>query len=113
VSTAPLAGFSILTYNTAGNGATNWSTNSPQVQAIGRQMSYLNPDVVTFQEIPFDYTYEMPNFVKAFLPGYHLATNSGSDSYIRSVIVSRFPITRSSKWLDGAQLEPWGYTNSN
>jgi len=109
----PTAAFSILTYNVQGNGETNWTTNAPQVQAIGRQMQYLQPDIITFNEIPRAYTYEMTNWVTAFFPGYYLATNSGTDNYIRSVIASRYPITRSSKWLAGAQLEPWGYTNSN
>jgi len=36
----------------AGSGATNWSTNSLQVQAIGRQVQFLQPDIITFQEIP-------------------------------------------------------------
>ena len=103
----------LLTYNVAGNGTTDWSTNAPQVQAIGRQMQYLQPDIITFQEIPYTNTWQMANFVAAFLPGYALATNSGTDGYIRSAILSRFPITRSSKWLDGAQLDPFGYTNSN
>ncbi len=55
----------------------------------------------------------MTNFVKAFLPGYAVARNSGTDGFIRSVIVSRYPITRSSSWLDGANLNQWGYTNTN
>ncbi|MFM2294288.1 MAG: hypothetical protein RLZZ350_701 [Verrucomicrobiota bacterium] len=113
VSSAGINGFSIVTYNTHGNGITNWSTNTAQVQAIGRQMMYLNPDIITFLEIPNTLVYEMTNFVKAFLPGYFLATNSGTDGFIRSVIASRFVITRSTKWLDGADLNPFGYTNAN
>ncbi len=104
---------SYLHYNVKGNGATDWSTNSPQVQAICRQLNYLKPDIIAFNEIPHNFIWEMTNWVKAFLPGYNLATNSGSDNFINSVIATRFPITRSQKWLDGAQLEPWGYTNSN
>jgi len=98
----------LLTYNVAGNGAADWSTNAPQVQAIGRQMQYLQPDVITFNEIPFRLSYEMTNFVSAFLPGYHLARDSGTDGFIRSVIVSRFPIARSQKWLDGVELDEFG-----
>ena len=104
---------SIMDYNTHGNFATNWSTNAAQIQAIARQVQYLNPDIITFQEIPLNRTYEMTNFLNAFLPGYYMATNSGSDGFIRSVILSRFPITRSQKWLDGADLAPFGYTNAN
>ena len=105
--------FSLLTYNVKGNGATNWSTNSPQVQAIGRELQYLQPDIITFQEIPFDLSYEMTNFVTAYLPGYALAQNSGTDGSIRSSIASRFAITRSSKWLDGIDLRSFGYSNAN
>lgn len=106
-------GVSIVTYNTHGNGITNWTTNSLQVRAIARQLQYLNPDIITLNEIPNSYSHEMTNFLTAFFPGYSLARNSGTDNYIRSVILSRYPITRSTSWLDGAQLEPWGYTNSN
>jgi endonuclease/exonuclease/phosphatase family metal-dependent hydrolase len=105
--------FSLLTYNVNGNGATDWSTNAPQVQAIGRQLQYLQPDIVTFQEIPFDLSYEMTNFVNVYLPGYALARNSGTDGSIRSVIASRFPITRSTSWLDGIDLRSFGYSNAN
>jgi endonuclease/exonuclease/phosphatase family metal-dependent hydrolase len=104
---------SLLTYNVKGNGATNWSTNAPQVQAIGRQIKYLDPDVITFNEIPYNLTYEMTNWITAFLPGYYLVTNSGTDGFIRSAIASRFPITRSKSWLDGADLKPFGYTNTS
>lgn len=109
----PAGALSILTYNVKGNGAADWSTNAPQVQAIGRELMYLNPDIITFNEIPYAYTYEMTNWVIAYLPGYYLATNSGTDGYIRSVIASRFPITRSKSWLPHADLNPFGYTNSN
>lgn len=100
---------SILTYNVAGNGATDWTTNSAQLQAIGRQVSYLNPDIVTFNEIPFDHTTQMTNFVRVWLPGYFLATNSGTDGFIRSVIASRYPITRSQRWLSRTNLSAFGY----
>ena len=103
----------LLTYNVKGNGTTNWSTNTAQVQAIGRQLIYLNPDVITFNEIPYTNTYQMPNWMTAFLPGYFLVTNSGTDGFIRSAILSRFPITRSKSWLDGADLKPFGYTNTS
>ncbi|MBI3415484.1 MAG: endonuclease/exonuclease/phosphatase family protein [Verrucomicrobia bacterium] len=106
---ATASAFSLLTYNVAGNRSTDWSTNAPQVRAIGRQMIYLRPDIITFNEIPFTNTYQMAHFVEAFLPGYHLATNSGTDGFLRSVIASRFPITRSQKWLDGVSLIPFGF----
>jgi len=103
----------ILTYNVHGNGTTNWSTNSLQVQAIGRQMAYLQPDVITFNEIPLTNTWEMTNFVAAYLPGYFLAMNSASDGHIRSVIASRYVISRSKSWLHSADLSPYAYTNGD
>lgn len=108
-----LQAVSILTYNVKGNGATDWSTNAAQVQAIGREVMYLQPDIITFQEIPYIYTYQMTNFIKAFLPGYYLATNSVTDGSIRSAIASRYPITRSTSWLPHADLDRFGYTNAN
>lgn len=106
-------GFSLMTYNTRGFGTTDWSTNAPQVQAIGRHLLALQPDIVTFQEIPYTNTWQMANWVIAYLPGYQLATNSVTDGLIRSVIASRFPIARSKSWLPHADLEPFGYTNAN
>ena len=103
-----LHAFTLLTFNVGGNGTTDWSTNAPQVQAIGRQMMYLKPDIITFNEVPFTNSYQMTNFVTAFLPGYYLARNSGTDGFLRSVIVSRFPIARSQKWLDGVTLSDFG-----
>jgi endonuclease/exonuclease/phosphatase family metal-dependent hydrolase len=113
VAPAGSTAFSLLTYNVKGNNATDWSTNAAQVRAIARQLQFLNPDIITFNEIPYDLRYEMTNFVVAFMPGYSLAISNGTDNYITSAILSRYPITRFNKWLDGAQLEPFGYTNSN
>jgi endonuclease/exonuclease/phosphatase family metal-dependent hydrolase len=107
------AGVSLLTYNVKGNGATDWSTNAAQVQAIARQLQYLQPDVITFNEIPWDLRYEMTNFIAAFLPGYKLAVSTGTDGSICSAIASRFTITRASKWLDGIDLRSFGYSNAN
>ncbi len=107
--------FSYLTYNVHGNGLTNWSTNMWHVQAIGRQMQYLNPDIITFNEIPVtnNCTAQMADFVTAFRPGYYLVTNSSDDGYIRSVILSRYPIAASRSWLHGDDLAPFGYTNAS
>jgi endonuclease/exonuclease/phosphatase family metal-dependent hydrolase len=106
--------FSYLTYNAHGNGLTNWSTNLWHVQAIGRQMQYLNPDIITFNEIPVtnNCTAQMADFVAVFRPGYYLVTNSTDDGFIRSVILSRFPIIASTSWLHGSDLTPYGYTGS-
>jgi len=101
--------FCLVTYNCAGNGIADWSTNSAQVRAIGHQMDYLRPDVITFQEIPFTNAWQIPSFVRAFLPGYFYATNSGGDGYIRSVVLSRYPITRSESWLNRSSLTSFGY----
>lgn len=107
--------FSCLTYNVHGNGLTNWSTNLWHVQAIGRQVQYLDPDIITFNEIPVtnNCTARMADFVTAYRPGYYLVTNSADDGFIRSVILSRFPITASRSWLHGADLAPFGYTNAS
>ncbi len=104
---------SLLTYNVSGNGATSWTTNDAQVQAIGRQLMYLQPDVITFNEIPRNYRYQMTNFVAAYLPGYYLATNSQSDGFIMSAIASRYPITRSTSYLHGTSLAAYGASGYN
>lgn len=113
LSTAPPA-FSILNYNLHGNGVLNWSTNSSHVRAIGRQVQFLDPDILTLQEIPVtnNGTAQMENFVKAFRPGFYLATNSSDDLYIRSVIISRYPIVASRSWLHGTDLSGFGYSGS-
>jgi endonuclease/exonuclease/phosphatase family metal-dependent hydrolase len=103
----------LMTYNVKGNGATDWSTNAPQVQAIGRELMYLNPDIITFNEIPRTNMWQMTNWVTAFLPGYYLATNSIGDGFIQSCIASRFPILSSASHLHASNLDPFGYTNSN
>ncbi len=115
VWSAAAPAFSCLTYNTHGNGLTNWSTNMWHVQAIGRQMQYLDPDVITFNEIPVtnNCTAQMLDFVKAFRPGYYLVTNSADDGFIRSVILSRYPIVTSRSWLHDTALAPYGYTNAD
>ena len=107
--------FSFLTYNANGNGQTNWSTNMWHVRAIGRQVQYLDPDIITFQEIPVtnNCTAQMVDFVAAFRPGFYLVTNSADDGYIRSAILSRFPIVAFRSWLHGVYLGPYGYTNAS
>jgi endonuclease/exonuclease/phosphatase family metal-dependent hydrolase len=107
--------FSYLTYNAHGNGLTNWSTNMWHVQAIGRQMQYLNPDIITFNEIPItnNCTAQMADFIAAFRPGFYLVTNSADDGYIHSVVLSRFPIAASRSRLHGDYLGPFGYTNAD
>jgi endonuclease/exonuclease/phosphatase family metal-dependent hydrolase len=104
---------SYVIYNMEGNGATNWTTNSLQVRAIARELQFLNPDIITLNEIPNQFTYEMTNFIAAFLPGYYLADNSATDGFIRSGIASRFPIIGSKSYLHSSDLNQWGYTNSN
>jgi hypothetical protein len=104
----------LLSYNVLGRGVTDWTTNSAQVQAIGRQMSYLKPDIVGFVEIPeVNSNYrQMTNFVAAYLPGYYLATGSYSDGGERSVVASRFPIARSKSWLVNSSLSAFGYSGT-
>ena len=112
VQPAPaVAGFTLMNYNTHGNFVGDWTTNSPQIQAIGRQVQYLNPDIITFQEIPMTNSgwSHMGEFVSVYRPGFYLATNSGTDGFIRSAILSRFPINYSISRLDGASLTNFGY----
>jgi endonuclease/exonuclease/phosphatase family metal-dependent hydrolase len=109
----------ILTYNAAGNNsgtetnAANWSTNAPQVQSIGRELIFLQPDIVAFNEIPTtNGVAQIPEWIRAFLPGYFLATNSIGDGHIQSIVASRFPITRSASHLAFSSLAPFGYTGT-
>lgn len=104
----PAAAWSLLTWNLSGNGAADWSTNSAQVQAIGRVLRHLDPDVATFQEVPFQFRDRMPGLVAVWLPGHFYVQNSGTDGVLMSGIASRFPVRRSQKWLDGADLAPFG-----
>src|SRR6267378_5609525 len=71
------AQLTLLTYNVAGNGVatTNWTTNAAQIQALGRELVYLNPDIITFNEIPYGGTPNMTNIIAAYLPGYHLVVS--------------------------------------
>src|SRR5438034_2700301 len=96
-----------------GNGATNFTTNGPQLQAIGRELQYLNPDVITFNEIQHSSLSSMTNFVLTYLPGYNLRISPNTDGFIQNGIASRFPITFSRSHLYSADLAPYGYTNSD
>ena len=58
----------LMTYNVKGNGVADWSTNAVQVLAIGRQIQFLKPDVITFNEIPRTNVWQMANWVTAFMP---------------------------------------------
>jgi endonuclease/exonuclease/phosphatase family metal-dependent hydrolase len=103
---------SVVTYNVLGRDVADWTTNSAQVKAIGRQLSYLNPDIVGFQEIPetnSNYLL-MASFITAYLPDYFLATGIRTDGGERSVIASRFPILRSQSWLSRSALAGFGYS---
>jgi endonuclease/exonuclease/phosphatase family metal-dependent hydrolase len=115
-SVASGAGFSLLTYNADGDCGTcpsNWNISLPLVAAQGRELMYLKPDIVTFVEIPQGYTYQMTNFVNAFLPGYYVATNSRGDGFLTSVTVSRYPILQSASYLHGTSLAAFGATGHN
>jgi endonuclease/exonuclease/phosphatase family metal-dependent hydrolase len=114
VFTTNAPSFSLLDYNLHGNGVLNWTTNTAHVKAIGRQVQYLDPDILTLQEIPVtnNGTAQMENFVAAFRPGFYLVTNSTDDLFIRSVIISRFPIVASRSWLHGSSLAAFGYSGS-
>ena len=102
----------LVHYNVKGNFTTNWSTNSPQVQAIARQLRHLNPDIIMLNEIPNGFQYEMTNWMSAFFPSYQLAVSPGGDNALRSGVISRFPITRSQSWLENASLTNFGYSGT-
>ena len=106
-----VGGFSLVSYNVLGRDQPDWTTNSAQVRAIGRQLAHLQPDIVGFQEIPetnANYL-QMTGFVAAFLPGYYLATGQRTDGGERSAVASRFPIVRSKSWLARSNLTAFGY----
>ena len=100
---------SVVTYNVKGNFSSDWSTNAPQVQAIARELQYLDPDVILLNEIPNGQRYQMTNWMPAFFPGRTLAISPGTDGAVRSAVISRFPITRSQSWLANSSLTNFGY----
>ena len=102
----------LVTYNVKGNFAADWTTNAPQVQAIARELQYLDPDIITLNEIPNGFRYEMTNWMMAFFPTRSLAVSPGTDGTIRSGVISRYPIARSQSWLDGASLTNFGYNGT-
>jgi endonuclease/exonuclease/phosphatase family metal-dependent hydrolase len=107
-----------LHYNVNGNSVTgtdptNWAVTAPQVQAIGRQIDYLNPDIIALNEIPTAYKWQMTNWANSFFPGFYLATNAIGDGFINNFIASRWPIIRSQSWLSSSNLANFGYTNGN
>lgn len=106
-----VGGFSFVSYNVLGRDRADWTTNSAQVRAIGRQLAHLKPDIIGFQEIPetnANYL-QMTGFVAAYLPGYYLATGQRTDGGERSAVASRFPIVRSKSWLARSNLTAFGY----
>lgn len=100
----------VLTYNVWGTDAAQWTPTTPQVQAIGRQLAHLAPDLIALQEIPNLGLAAMPAIVAAYLPGYFLATNRVSDGTQGGLIVSRWPILRSNSRLGRSSLAAWGYS---
>lgn len=111
----PALAISLLTYNADGDCScsSNWNISLPLVAAQGREVMYLQPDIITFVEIPQPYTYQMTNFVNAFLPGFCAATNSRGDGFLTSVTLSRYPILRSASYLHGTSLAAFGASGHN
>jgi endonuclease/exonuclease/phosphatase family metal-dependent hydrolase len=99
----------VMTWNLKGNGAPDWSTNAAQVQAIGRILQHLRPDVVAFQEVPWDFRSRMPAIVRAYLTNYSVVVSPGTDFVLTSAIASRHPIQATQSHLDNADLNPFGY----
>lgn len=100
----------VLTWNVGGNGLTNWSVDMPQVQAVGRILQHLQPDVVALQELPNEnrgYA-NLESFAQAYLPGFTNFYSSGTDGILRSGFLSRFPVRRFQSHLDGVPLIDFG-----
>ncbi len=100
----------VVTWNVAGNGLTNWTTDMAPVQAVGRILQHLKPDVVTLQEIPNEnnaYT-RVEAFTRTYLPGYTNFYSHGTDGFLRSAILSRHPVNRVATHLDGVSLASFG-----
>lgn len=112
VITASSGTYTLVTYNVKGNFASDWTTNAAQVQAIARELQYLNPDIITLNEIPNGLRHEMTNWMIAFFPTYTLAVSSNTDGVLRSGFISRYPITRSQSWLYNASLTNFGYNGT-
>ncbi len=101
--------FTLMTYNVKGNFSANWDINHPQVQALGRQLTYLQPDVITFNEIPNGSNATLNAIIANYLPGYvSTQTDAATDGGIRSAIVSRWPIIASNSFFHNLDLTPWG-----
>ena len=105
-----LGAFTVMSYNILGNGATNWSLTATNVAAVGRELSYLQPDVVGFQEIPETFYPQMTNFINTWLPGHQFVIGQRTDGGERSGVASRFPIRRAQSWLARSNLASFGYS---
>jgi endonuclease/exonuclease/phosphatase family metal-dependent hydrolase len=100
----------LVTWNVGGNGLTNWTTDMAPVQAVGRILQHLQPDVIALQEIPNEnraYA-NVGAFAQAYLPGFTNFYSSGTDGVLRSVFLSRFPVRRFQSHLDGVSLIDFG-----
>ena len=105
-----LAELRVLTWNLGGNGLTNWSVDMPQVQAVGRILRHLQPDVVALQELPNEnrgYA-NLDAFAQTYLPGFTNFYSSGTDGILRSGFLSRHPVRRFQSHLDGVPLIDFG-----
>ena len=100
---------SVLTYNIFGSGESGWTLASANVQAVGRQLAHLQPDIIGFQEVPEDFRVQMTNFIGSYLPGYYVAIGSSTGGSERSAVASRYPIVRSKSWLVNQDLTAFGY----
>jgi endonuclease/exonuclease/phosphatase family metal-dependent hydrolase len=109
----PVWAVTLLTANIEGNGVTNWTTSNPQVQALGRELAYLNPDIITFNEVPYGGATNMTNIVDTYLPGFFVAVSSSGDGYIHNGIASRYPILHTASYLHGTSLASYGYTGTS
>ena len=101
--------FTLLTYNVNGNFASHWTIDDPKVRALTNQLTYLQPDIITFNEIPNGSNATLNAIIAACLPGYiSTQTSAATDGGIRSAVVSRWPIISSNSFFHNLDLTPWG-----
>lgn len=100
--------WSLMSWNIRGGGASGWSENSESAQALGRQLAFLQPDIIAFNEIPDSARNRFGDFIHQYLPKHETVVSSGTDGFIRNGVASRFPIIASASRLDGVSLTSFG-----
>ena len=100
--------WSVLTWNLAGFGMTNWTPTHPQLQAIERILRALRPLVVSFQEVPEGWEAAMTNWVRSWWPEATVVVGSRTDGAVRLALASGLPVRAVRSWLRRVPLQAWG-----